>query len=332
MPGPTSILVRCPNWLGDLMMATTFLRRLLKLYPQARIDLLVKSGLENLPLPHRGEILGFDKKSQSITQVAQLLSERGYQRIYVLPPSLSAAALAFMARIPERYGLTGHFGRGLFLNRKIKNPLPERSRHLAEEYHLLFEGQAGVKPGLPGLLIPAGWADGLLSGPLNLTPGFIAFAPGAIYGPAKRWPLEYWQELAYRLSKAGERVIFLGMEGDFTLEAPQAQNLTGQTSLLELVALLSRAKLLVSNDSGAMHIMATLKKPQVAIFGSTSTLWTSPINPQARLVSLHLDCAPCFKRECRYGHYHCLNGIEAEMVLEAVNDALGRPAEPYTAD
>jgi len=138
--------------------------------------------------------------------------------------------------------------------------------------------------------------------------------------------------LAYRLSKAGERVIFLGMEGDFTLEAPQAQNLTGQTSLLELVALLSRAKLLVSNDSGAMHIMAALKKPQVAIFGSTSTLWTSPINPQARLVSLHLDCAPCFKRECRYGHYHCLNGIEAEMVLEAVNDALGRPAEPYTAD
>lgn len=321
---PAKILVRTPNWLGDLMMSTAFLRRLLKLYPSAQVDLVVKKGFEAIPLPHRGEVLPFDK-TQGIGPFAKELKARRYDRAYVLPPSFSSALMVAIAGIPERYGLKGQFGRGLLLNRLIHNPLPPRGQHIAAEYQLLISAEDGFEPGLPGLALPQGWSDGVLSGPLDLKPGFVAIAPGAIYGEAKRWPYEGWLELIHRLHLAGERVVVLGMEGDFPYESTEAKDLTGQTNLLELIALLKRAKLLVSNDSGAMHIAAALRRPQVAIFGSTSTLWTSPLNPKARLVSLHLDCAPCFKRVCPYGHYDCLRGIGAELVFEACQDALAGP-------
>lgn len=325
------ILVRTPNWLGDLMMSTAFLRRLLKLYPDSQIDLVVKAGYRAIPLPHRGEVIPFDK-SQGLASFAKELKQRNYDRAYVLPPSFSSALMVALAGIPERYGLAGQFGRRLLLNRLVKNPLPPRGQHIAAEYQLLLSAEDGFEPGLPGLALPKGWAGGVLSGPLDLKPGFVAIAPGAIYGEAKRWPYEGWLELIHRLHLAGEQVVVLGMEGDFPYESTEAKDLTGQTNLLELIALLARAKLLVSNDSGAMHIMAALRRAQVAVFGSTSTLWTSPLNPKARIVSLHLDCAPCFKRQCPYGHYDCLRQISAELVFEACQDALAGPPKAPSAD
>ncbi|MDT8448068.1 MAG: lipopolysaccharide heptosyltransferase II [bacterium] len=325
------ILVRTPNWLGDLMMSTAFIRRLLKQFPEAQVDLVVRQGFESIPLPHRGEVIPFDR-SQGIYSFAQDLRQRGYDRAYVLPPSYSAAAMVFLSGIKERYGLSGQWGRRVFLNRLVTNPLPPRGQHIAAEYQLLISDLDGFKPGLPGLALPKGWADGVLSGALDIEPGFVAIAPGAIYGEAKRWPYERWTELIHRLQLAGKRVVILGQEGDFPLVSTEAKDLTGQTNLLELIALLSKAQLLVSNDSGAMHIMAALRRPQVAVFGSTSTLWTAPMNPKARIVSLHLDCSPCFKRNCPYGHYNCLRGISGELVFEACEDALSKPPKPSPAD
>jgi len=326
MNTPQKILVRTPNWLGDLMMATAFLRALLKQFPDAQVDLLVKKGFESIPLPHRGEVLVFDS-SLGVKAMAKQLKGRYYSHGYLLTPSYSSALMFFLGGIKTRVGLKGQFGRSMLLNQVPKQVIEERGQHISKEYQLLLDPTGNTEPGLPGLALPKGWSDGLLHGGLNLKPGFVAIAPGAVYGPAKRWPYEHYLGLIHRLHVAGERVVILGQEGDFPLETTEAENLTGQTSLLELIALLSRSKVLVSNDSGAMHIMAALRKPQVAVFGSTSTLWTSPTNPKARVVSLHLDCAPCFKRVCPYGHYKCLHQIDPELVFDAYLDATGQPAE-----
>jgi len=327
MTQPEKILVRTPNWLGDLMMSTAFMRALLKQFPDAQIDLLVKKGFESIPLPHRGEVIPLDPEL-GVRGMAKVLQGRYYSRGYLLTPSYSSALMFFLAGIKTRIGLKGQWGRSLFLNLVPKQVLGERAQHLSKEYHLMIDPTGETEPKRPGLALPKGWSDRLLNGSLDLEKGFVAIAPGAVYGPAKRWPYEHYLGLIQRLHQAGERVVVLGQEGDFPYEDTQALNLTGQTNLLELIALLSRAKVLVSNDSGAMHIMAALRRPQVAVFGSTSTLWTSPVNPKARVVSLHLDCAPCYKRVCPYGHYRCLHTIEPELVFDAYLDALGEPAEP----
>ena len=127
---------------------------------------------------------------------------------------------------------------------------------------------------------------------------FIALAPGAIYGPAKQWPEVYYHEVAAQLAqKWNESILILGTPADHASGEKIAQGLSGvenwcgRSNLPQLVALLSRAKLLLSNDSGSMHIMAALQRPQLAIFGSTSPTWTRPLNPHARFL---YRAGPCF--------------------------------------
>ena len=122
-------------------------------------------------------------------------------------------------------------------------------------------------------------------------------------------------------ARAGLPVVVVGTRAERPLGERGARgargscNWCGETDLPGLVALLARAELLVSNDSGAMHVMAALGRPQVAIFGSTSPAWTAPLNPRAAVVAGDEPCAPCFRRRCRHGHYRCLRGIGAERVV-----------------
>jgi len=108
-------------------------------------------------------------------------------------------------------------------------------------------------------------------------------------------------------------------------------NLCGATDLPGLVAVLSRAVLLVSNDSGAMHVMAALRRPQVAIFGSTSPKWTGPLNPAAAIMTHDEPCAPCFRRTCRFGHYNCLVKLSSKTVLKKAStcSVVNKKASPY---
>ena len=161
--------------------------------------------------------------------------------------------------------------------------------------------------------------------PQSLPVQFICFAPGAIYGPAKQWPLESFRELGEIMTRESDLpVILLGTEADQkTAEFIQNQskgitNLCGKTGLNQLVAILARASLLVSNDSGAMHVMAALQRPQIALFGSSTPRWTAPLNPMAKVIYLDLECSPCFKRQCPFGHLNCLTGISHQQVAEQV--------------
>lgn len=212
--------------------------------------------------------------------------------------------------------------------------------HLVREYLDLLDPALESERWRPHLAPPAGWVEERLSRIGRALPDrFAALAPGAIYGPAKEWPLDRYRELARELGRrAGLPVLVLGTKEEAALgEEIRAgelavQNWCGVTDLAGLVAILSRASLLVSNDSGAMHVTAALRRPQVAIFGSTSPEWTGPLNPWAEVVTRRLACAPCYARTCRYGHYDCLGTIAVGEVVERALALLARwdtaPAAP----
>ncbi|MBU3916081.1 lipopolysaccharide heptosyltransferase II [bacterium] len=310
------------------MMSTAFIKAVLVYFPDSSIDLIVKAGFEKIPLPHRGKIIPFDKKSMSPIQFGRGLREYSYDVFFVLPPSFSSALMAYATKVPKRIGYIGSF-RGFLLNPGTHYLKKHRTQHLVTEYQQLLDKKINPEEFYPELTVSETWTDKNISG---LTKGlpkeFITIAPGVIFGSAKQWPVNYFKELASSIIDRGENVVVIGTKDDFELGQTLSKNndcitnLCGETTLNQLIAVLSRSKLLVSNDSGTMHIMAALQKPQVAIFGSTSTVWTSPINKKAEVLTLNLDCAPCYKRECRFGHTNCLNDLKPEIVIDRVNRLL----------
>ena len=198
-------------------------------------------------------------------------------------------------------------------------------------------GAAGERPRLhfaDDVLAAATAAAGLQRG------GYWAFAPGAEYGPAKRWPAARYAELARSLhASSGLPVVLLGSPGEAALceqiaaeSAGACRVLAGKLPLEGAMALIAAARGVVSNDSGLMHVAAAFGVPQVAVFGSTSPLHTPPLNRRAEVLwlkeELQLDCAPCFDRVCRFGHTRCLTGVSATRVEGALQRALGSAADP----
>src|SRR5262249_55149103 len=172
---------------------------------------------------------------------------------------------------------------------------------------------------LPGLRVDPAQRRATLAR-LLLDPGTasVALCPGAEYGPAKRWPVRHFAELARRLSALNCAVWLIGSAGPAAAAAaaaeiarlpPGTRNLCGRTTLAEAIDVLDAVRLVVSNDSGLMHVAAALDKPLVALYGSSSPAYTPPLSPRAVIVKLDLPCSPCFKRECPLGHFKCMTDL-----------------------
>lgn len=307
------------------MMSTAFCQAVLRRYPEAQVDLIVRKGFEMLPLPHRGELIPFDRDQMSAGRFGTQLRDRGYDRMYVLPPSFSAAWMAWRSGIPRRIGYAGD-GRRWLLKPAMQAAWKPRSRHLVEEYLYLLTNEETTAEVLPQLALTETWREEQLHSLPVLPSGFVALAPGAIYGPAKQWPVENFREVARQLrqQRSDLSILVLGTPADELLgteiahELEGVENWCGRSNLPQLVAILSCAQLLLSNDSGSMHIMAALQRPQVAVFGSTSPTWTRPLNSQAQLVYRAEPCAPCFARTCPLGHTNCLKKIAPDQVVERI--------------
>jgi heptosyltransferase-2 len=167
---------------------------------------------------------------------------------------------------------------------------------------------------------------------LHLEQPVAIFCPGAEYGPAKRWPVQYFAELAQKLRAQGYAVWLIGSPKDREVAAKivsmgnqPVRNLCGTTDLDDAIALLSCASLVVSNDSGLMHIAAALDRPMLAIFGSSSPQFTPPLSAQALVLKLDLPCSPCFKRECPLGHFNCMMQLTPSEVGRHVITILEKP-------
>ena len=254
-----------------------------------------------------------------------------FDTAYVLPNSLKSALLPFLASIPERVGYLGEARVGL-LTHRLKNP--KARPPMVAFYSALSGDKNGLEHDRPRLQLAAAQLHAVLQAH-GLQPGaYFAFAPGAEYGPAKRWPAIHFAELAKSLDAPA---LLLGSAKEAALceEIAQAAgpgrcfDLAGKTSLTDAFALIAGARAVVSNDSGLMHVTAAFGVPQVALFGSSSPQHTPPLNDRAQVLWLKqdpgyqpaLDCAPCFERECPLGHTRCLYDLTPERVVAALQRA-----------
>ncbi len=320
---PSSLLVRSPNWLGDAVLslpAVASLKAWLGPRPLAVATPRKLSALWHL-CPFVDRVIEIDQP-KSVWQTARRLREGGYATALLLPNSPRAALEARLAGIPTVWGRAG-WPRSALLNRpRLRGDPGERFPKQAATYLALAEeiGASGSLA-IPELRTPSTWSQS--------PEPVIAFCPGAEFGSAKRWPAESYVALARRLIETtGYPVRLYGAAGDrevchqIASAVPATESLAGQTTLEEFLASLARSRLVVCNDSGAMHVAALLGVPAVALFGSTDPLRTGPLGTSTRILSHPVPCGPCLRRTCPKD-LACLRRIDPEAVFSACREQLG---------
>ncbi|MDO8954053.1 MAG: lipopolysaccharide heptosyltransferase II [Gammaproteobacteria bacterium] len=334
------ILIVAPAWVGDMVMAQSLLIQLKLDHPQAIIDVVAPSWvlplLERMPEVNKAIAMpishGQFKLAERYRLGKQLRTEK-YDQAFVLPNSWKSALIPFFAKIPKRTGWLGEMRYGLLNDwRKLdKIQFPKMVQRFVALAYPKNQTWSGQDYPLPALSIKASEADAKLAlYQLDLNKPILALCPGAAFGPAKRWPTRYFAEVATKKISQGWQVWIFGSKAEqiFADEIQELSdnrciNLTGKTSLADMVDLLSLAQAVVSNDSGPMHIAASLHRPLVAVYGSSSADFTPPLSNNVIILSVpDLPCRPCFQRECPLGHMKCLNDLEPAWVLSAI-DTLG---------
>ncbi len=244
-------------------------------------------------------------------RIARALKARGYDQAVVLPNTWKSALVPFFAGIPRRIGYVGEARYGLLnvIHRKNGAPMPLHYARLAG-----LPATALAQPHLEVAEHEIRETRARFGIDAPQFSQYAALCPGAEYGPAKRWP--YFKELA---EKIGMPVVILGSGKDAETAANlTGRNLVGKTTLDEAIRLIAGAAVVVSNDSGLMHVAAALGRPQVALFGSSNPEHTPPASPKARVLWLRLECSPCFARECPLGHFRCMREIGVDKVLSEI--------------
>jgi len=359
------ILVRGTNWLGDAVMTTPALLRLREKFPAAHIALLCPEKIRDLWLNHPAvdETISF-APGEGVFAIGKKLRTGKFDLALVLPNSPRSALEVFLAGIPQRIGYARPW-RNFFLTQavtprdgavkmhkrseseihKLISQLPTSSfqlpvnAHQIHEYlHLAAELGANPEPLPPQLFVaPEEIEAAKKKFDLEkiLQPVF-GLNPGAEYGPAKRWPVEKFIAAAKEIQQRTNCTwLLFGGKSDATItnqiasQLPSANsqllNLAGKTSLRELMALLKLCRVLLTNDTGPMHVAAALGTPVVVPFGSTSPELTGPGlpgDPRQRLLKSDAPCSPCFLRECPID-FRCMNSISVERVVEVVLECSG---------
>ena len=328
------VLAVAPSWVGDTVLAQPLFKLLHGKFPDLVLDVLAPQWtlpvLKRMPEVRHAIASPFghgDLKLGERRRLARELAAEHYDHAIVLPNSLKSALVPFLAGIPRRTGYLGELRWGLLndVRRLDKAALPL----MAERFAALA--------GAPGEPLPQPLPVAALrvdeNSRLSVLRKFslqpwrqvAVLCPGAEFGPAKRWPAKYYAELAQRLESRLCEVWILGSRNDVKLGAEIAalcggtcRDLCGKTSLDEAIDLLASAQLVVSNDSGLMHVAAGLAKPLIALYGSSSPAFTPPLSRDARLLKLDLPCSPCFKRVCPLGHFNCMMQLTVDRVFGAI--------------
>jgi heptosyltransferase-2 len=350
------ILVRGVNWLGDAVMSTPALQRLREAKPGAHVTLLTHEKLAELWREHPAldAVLTF-AEGESVWSVGRRLRAERFDLALIFPNSPRTALEAFLARIPERIGYARN-ARGLLLTRTVperpgslrmkkrsradidrriaaklpRETYPAGAHHVHEYLHLVAVMGGDPSPVPPMLRVKAEEIGAFKErfgirdrGPL------FGLNAGAEYGPAKRWPVERFAEAATRIhTKTNCHWILFGGKGDPVVTDAVEQllsnslgngsvtNVAGKTSLRELCAGLAACSLLLTNDTGPMHVAAALGTPVIVPFGSTSPELTGPLGATVGVIMGDVSCAPCFLRECPID-FRCMKAISVEQVVQS---------------
>lgn len=343
MPGNSSkhtkILVVGPSWVGDMVMAQSLFISLRQKQPEAIIDVLAPNWslpiLQRMPEINQGIAIPAGHGELNLSKRRQLgkqLQQNRYDQAIVLTRSFKAALIPFFAKIPTRTGYRGEMRYGLLndvraFDKSILNQTVKRFTALGLNKE---ESQLDLSCPYPKLDVKKDNAQRLIQ-QLGLNPErkIVGIAPGAEYGPSKQWPLEYFAELTQKLAAINVDVwIFGSAKDDASAENIIQQagnhgvNLCGKTSLEDAIDLIAHLNIMVTNDSGLMHVAAAVGTQLIGIYGSTTPDFTPPLTDRAIIQYLRLECSPCFKRECPLNHLNCLRGISAEKVLAEISPYL----------
>ena len=327
------ILVRATNWIGDAILSLPALRAIAGAFPGASVDVLARPWVSELyaretairrivPLIGRPGLRDFKQKW---SQAGVLAAER-YDLAVIFPNSFESALLPRLAGIPRIVGYNRD-GRRILLHQAVPRPrageIPVHERY----YYLELLHRAGIVAALPE--IPEILFEGLETARRNgsrlfaergITGPVIGVSPGAAFGGAKRWLPERFAAAARAIAnERGATVAVFGSTAEqdickLVAEQARAINLAGATSLRDYLDLTAACRLVLTNDSGAMHVAYASGVPSVTVFGPTRELHTGPVGPAAAIVREPVECAPCMLRECPIDH-RCMTGVAADRVI-----------------
>lgn len=319
------ILVRAPNWIGDAVLSLGAVRDLRRNFPSARIEVLARPSVADL---YRAvaEVDGVRMSTGHFRRDAD--SVRGaFDAALLLTNSFGTALFAFAAGIPERWGYSRD-GRALLLTRRARVPRGVRGSSEVYYYRGMLAGLGFRISATPdvSLAAPEAWrARGAAI--LGDEGPWIAVNPGAAYGSAKQWIPDRFAAAAERLrGETGAKVAIVGglserpmAEALVASSRVPARVLCGDTTLGELIGVLAQCRLLLTNDSGPMHLAAAQGIPVVAVFGSTDWRETAPVGAPHRVVREDVECAPCKLRECPIDH-RCMTRVTVDRVVDAARE------------
>ncbi|OGP82731.1 MAG: lipopolysaccharide heptosyltransferase II [Deltaproteobacteria bacterium RBG_16_54_11] len=335
--GIQEILVKGTNWVGDTIISFPAVHALRQHFPKASITVLTNARLAELwkANPAVDEVLPYDMPAGAgrifgELRIARLIRQRTIDLAVIFPRSFSSALMVFLGGIPRRIGYKGE-GRDLLLTERIDCTTQLLGRHRMYYYlHLVEHLGRCPSPPLPSISLNGklqGWADGFLSRHGLKGELLIGLNPGATYGEAKCWSPERFVQLGRRIIKDyGASILIFGSSRpeEKELNAAIARgigagclNLSGETSLLQLAALLRHCRLLVTNDTGTMHVAAAVGTRVAAIFGPTDPRATAPLGEGHVVIRREVSCSPCLKRLCPEDH-RCMDLIEVEEVYNTV--------------
>jgi heptosyltransferase-2 len=334
-PTASRILIRGTNWIGDAVMSEPALSAIRQAFPKATITLLVKPAIAELYQQHPAidRLLVYEHRGRHARlsgkwRLACELRRGRFDLAILLQNAFEAALLTFLAGIPRRYGYRTD-ARGFLLSDAIAVLHRTNLEHQTHYYlDLLRPLGIAATTTVPRLFVSESeeqaMSHRLAEAGIQPTERLIGLNPGSTYGTAKRWLPERFAQTANRLvDQFGGRVVIVGAMGEEALGAAIAKQmpgkpvvLSGRTSVRELMALIKRCRLFLTNDTGPMHIAAAFGIPIVAVFGPTDSTTTSPCGAAHQIVRRPVECSPCLLRECPIDH-RCMTRVTVEQVYEA---------------
>ena len=337
--GIKKILIRSTNWVGDSVMMIPSLAAIRRSFPHAQITVLATPWviplLENHPAVDRTMIMeksgGFFASFRELARIISWLRDERFDLGILFQNAFEAAFLAYMGRVRHIVGYDTD-GRGFFLTHKVIRDRGILSVHQAEYFLGLIEAMGWeVEEREPSLYVND--EDTESTSLLLSTMGIdhrlfvVGLNPGAVYGSAKRWPEDRFATLGdWAAKRWAAKVLLFGSPSETEIAARVSHrmhtnpvNLCGRTTLGQVMALIKRCNLFVTNDTGLMHVAAAFSVPIVAIFGSTDPVATGPISRNVRIVRHSIDCSPCLKEVCPTDH-RCMLSIEPQEVWSEMED------------
>jgi heptosyltransferase II len=341
------ILIIGPAWIGDMMMAHSLFQVLKIRNPQSEIHILASPWTQpllkmmpevnriiDMPLGH-GPFAFFTRR-----QIGIGLRNEKYDQTILLPNSFKSALIPFFAKIPRRTGWRGEMRFGLLNDIHVLN---KKRFPLMVQRYLALAFETNAEPlnefPYPKLHVDLTDQNNLLNAfSITLDRPVLVICPGAEYGPSKRWPETYYAMVVEEKIQQGWQVWLMGSAKDRQVtdllvesidqeNRHHIKNLAGTTNLTQAIQLIALSDAVLTNDSGLMHISAALNKPMVVVYGSTSPEHTPPLTAKVKIVSLNLDCSPCFERECPKLHHYCMKLLQPEQVMQALDELLAKPLE-----